>query len=344
MIGEFAEIDEGDKFVEDEAGAEELTDVGGVLPTDAEEEGDGGEDPAEKLLHGGGEPGEEAMQPAEAAIDEGDERDEGDEHGADVEGELEAVAGAAGGGIDDVDAGFFDFDFDATEGFGFFRFGDEHFGEHDGGGGGHDDGGEEVADFDFGEEDVGGHDGTGDVGHAGGHDGEEFALGEADEEGTDGEGSFRLAHEDAGGDAGGFSTAGAHDAAHDEGHAFNDELHDAEVIQNAEEGRDKDDDGEDLEGEENAERSGGFTEGAKEEAGAFFGVAEEGFDGAAGVFKSSAEGRFENEEGEEQLEAEAPREELGADRSTVGREEPELEMRKASSTRSAASSTLASSR
>ena len=46
--------------------------------------------------------GAAAAGPADDPVEHGDQGDEGQEHGADVEGELEPVAGAAGGGVDEV--------------------------------------------------------------------------------------------------------------------------------------------------------------------------------------------------------------------------------------------------
>ena len=86
------------------------------------------------------------------------------------------------------------------------------------------------------EEDVGGHDAAGDVRHAGGHDGHELGAGGAGEEGADGERGFGLAHEDAGGDVGGLRAGGAHGALHDPGDDLDDLLHEADVIQDGEEG------------------------------------------------------------------------------------------------------------
>ncbi len=66
---------------------------------------------AQNALHGVGKPAEEtrAVERVQSAVDQGDQPDEGDQHGADVEGQLQAVAGAARGGVDDIDAGLFHF-------------------------------------------------------------------------------------------------------------------------------------------------------------------------------------------------------------------------------------------
>ena len=45
---------------------------------------------------------EPAADAAEEEVDDGDEADEREEHGADIEGEFEAAGRSEGGGIDDV--------------------------------------------------------------------------------------------------------------------------------------------------------------------------------------------------------------------------------------------------
>jgi hypothetical protein len=113
-----------------------------------------------------------AVRPGEERVEQGDQGEEADEHDGHVHGQLAAVDGAAGDGADEV---FFLVhlvfgDDDAAFGGGDFGFGDEHLGDEDGAGRGHDDGGEQVARFDA-LRDVHGHDAAGDVGHAAGHDG-----------------------------------------------------------------------------------------------------------------------------------------------------------------------------
>ena len=138
---------------------------------------------------------------------------------------------------------------DDAGGGGDFGLGDEHLGDEDGAGRGHDDGGEEVGGVDA-VCDVGGHDSAGDVSHAGGHDGHELGVGESVEEGADGERGFGLAHEDTGGDVGGFGSGDAHGLLHDPGEGADDELHETDVVEDGEERRDEDDGGKDFEGED----------------------------------------------------------------------------------------------
>ena len=222
--------------------------------------------------------------------------------------------------VDHVDARLLDFDLNAALGFGDFSFRNKHLRQHDSRRGRHDHRREQVLDFDVGNFDIGGHDRAGDVRHAADHDGEQFGLCEFGEERADGEWGFGLPHEDAGGDIGAFGAAGAHNAEHDPSHALDHILHDAEVVEDGEQGGDEDDDGKNLEGENDAElhfRTGDSGDGdcgilrperAKEELAAGLGVFEQSVDGVTGGLKGLAEIRFEDQEGEEELEAQSPRE------------------------------------
>ncbi len=249
------------------------------MPGDADEPGDGGSDDAEDAVEGVRE-GDVAVGPEEVAdaehhgVEQADEGEEADEHDGYVEGELASVDGAAGDGGDEVVVFVLlvGGHVDGAGGGGDFGLGDEHFCYEDGAGGGHDDGGEEILRVDA-EADVGRHDSAGDVGHAGGHDGHELGAGGSAEEGADGEGGFGLAHEDAGGYVGGLGSAGAHGALHDPGDDADDLLHEADVVEDGEEGRDEDDGRQDGEGEDGEGVAGG-SEGAEDHGGAVDGVAE----------------------------------------------------------------------
>ena len=187
----------------------EVADEARLVPRDADEPGYGSEEEAEDRVEAGGEGNvvgrEEVVDSAHDAVGEADEGEEADEHDSDVEGERAAVDGAAGDGADEV---FFlvlfgGRHFDDACGGGNVGFGDEHLGDEDGTGCGHDDGSEEVGGVDA-VGNICGHDAAGDVSHAGGHDGHELGVGGVGEKGPNGEGCFGLAHEDAGGDVGGF--------------------------------------------------------------------------------------------------------------------------------------------
>ena len=125
------------------------------------------------------------------------------------------------------------------------------------------------------------------------------------EEGPDGEGRFGLAHEDAGGDVGGLRSGDAHGLLHDPGEGADDELHEADVIEDGEEGRDEDDGGENFEGEDGHGRV--VAERAEDHGGAGDGVGEELIDAVAGGGEDAlADCGFEDDDGEDELEAEAP--------------------------------------
>ncbi len=296
------------------------------MPGDADEPGDGRADDAEDVVERVGK-GDVAVRPGEVGdaehdgVEEADEGDEGEQHDGDVEGELAAVDGAAGDGGDEVFVAvlFVGRHFDGALGFGDVGFGHEHLGDEDGAGRGHDDGGEEVFGVDA-EEDVGGHDAAGDVGHAGGHDGHELGAGGAGEEGADGQRGFGLAHEDAGGDVGGFRAASAHGALHDEGDDLDDLLHEADMVEDGEEGADEDDGGKDGEGED-GERALRVAECTEDEGGAVDGVAEEAGDDAGDAGEDDLAGvPLDDREGEEDLQAEAPDDGAPADGAAIGGE------------------------
>ena len=165
--------------------------------------------------------------------------------------------------------------------------------------------------------DVGGHDASGDVGHAGGHDSHEFGVGGSVEEGADGERGFSLSHEDAGGDVGRLGSGDAHGFLHDPGEGSDDELHEADVIEHSEEGGDEDDGGKDFEGK--YREGGGVTaEITEDHGGAGDGVGEEFVDAVASGGKDAlAYGGFEDEDGEDELEAKTPGHGAPADGATV---------------------------
>src|SRR5580658_117886 len=107
---------------------------------------------------------------AENPIHEIDQRDEGDEHGADVECEAEAIYGTAGERAEGVGVAFEGRHVHFAGSNGHFGFGDHHFREQDCAGGGHNHGGEDMVGF-AAVSDVGGHHAAGNVRHAAGHDG-----------------------------------------------------------------------------------------------------------------------------------------------------------------------------
>src|ERR1700760_2075839 len=128
----------GDELVDDHADAEEIADDRRRMPGYADEPRDGRKDPTEDLVERGGEGNVMRAEPvvyaAEDAVDQGDQRDEGDEHDGDVEGEAPAVDGAASHSAEEVFlAVLFGFgQVDMTEGLRHFGFGYEHLRDEDG--------------------------------------------------------------------------------------------------------------------------------------------------------------------------------------------------------------------
>ena len=114
---ERAEFDEGDEFVQHDLRAEQPACESGLFPGDADQEHHRRENPAEHLLEAQFGIAEQAAGPAEQAIRQRDERDEGQHHGAHRDRQLYAGLRALRGGFDDVGRllsfleGFGDLDF-----------------------------------------------------------------------------------------------------------------------------------------------------------------------------------------------------------------------------------------
>ena len=85
------------------------------------------------------------MNSAHDAVDEIEQGDEGDEHGADIEREMKAVHGAARNGAEKIGFFFHFGHFDAAGRERLLGFRHEHFGHEQGARRGHDDGGEQDA-------------------------------------------------------------------------------------------------------------------------------------------------------------------------------------------------------
>jgi hypothetical protein len=119
------------------------------------------------------------------------------------------------------------------------------------------------------EPDVGGEHAAGHVGHAAHHHREELGAGHRGDIGFHGERGFGLPEEDVGGRGERFGAACAHRADHHPGHALDDLLHDAQVVEDAHERREEDDGGEHRHREDEAAGLGRVGEGAEDEARAF---------------------------------------------------------------------------
>ena len=100
--------------------------------------------------------------------------------------------------------------------------------------------------------DVGRHNAPRDVGHTAGHDGHQLAAGSLRQERADGERSLGLAHEDGCRHVHALSAGDTHGLEHDPGHAANEDLHNADVVENGEKRGDEDDGGQYLEGKDGA--------------------------------------------------------------------------------------------
>src|SRR5271165_2087430 len=184
------------------------------------------------------EPPDPIVDPAHDPVDQIEKRDERDEHGANVEREVKSVDCTARNGAEKIGFFFHFGHFHAASGKRLLSLGNEHLGHKQRAGGGHDDGGEKMLGFDT-ERDVGRHDAAGDVGHAAGHYHHQLGLCELIQERADGERSFGLPHEDAGGNVERFSAAGSHHAGHNPGGDANDNLHDADVVEQREKSGDE---------------------------------------------------------------------------------------------------------
>src|SRR6266478_1629349 len=235
-----SELLERNKLIDDHARPKKISDVFTIVPGDADHPGNGSKEPAKDLLEACGKPRDVIMAPTHHGIEESEKGEKGNQHGADIERQVQAVNSAAGDSAKNVGLFFHLRHLDAAGGERLFRFWDEHLGHEERAGRRHDYRGEEVLRFNA-EGDVSRHDAAGDVGHAAGYDAHQFGFRELVEEGADGERGFGLAHEDAGGDVEGFRAAGSHDAGHDPGGDSNDNLHHADVIKESEKSSDKDD-------------------------------------------------------------------------------------------------------
>ena len=127
----------------------------------------------------------QSMQPAEDAVRERNQGNKGDQHAADIQGELETITRPSSRGVDDVHTWLLDFDVNATGSCRGFRFGIHDFGEHDRRRRGHDYGRQQVLDIYTCDFDVRRHYCARHVRHSTGHDGEQLTTW-SDRRGRDG--------------------------------------------------------------------------------------------------------------------------------------------------------------
>ena len=104
---------------------------------------------------------------------------------------------------------------------------------------------------------------------------------------------------------------------------LHDPLHDAEVVEDGEKRGDEDDDGQHLEGEDHAERSGlRCPAWPKTKLAARFGIAQHGVDARADGLKDLAEIGLQHQQREGELQAQAPGDDAQLDGALVGGEQP----------------------
>ena len=180
------------------------------------------------------------MHPAEAAVDEGHDGDERDQHGDHVQHEVQPLGGAPGCRVHDVYVGPGDVELQAPQRFGHLGLRLQELGHHDRSRRRHDDGRQEVPRLDP-ERDIRRHDGAGDVRHAGGHHRHQLRPRHLVEEWPDGERRLRLAHEDGRRDVKALRTTGLEELVHGDRHRLHHDLHDAEVVHDGEQRGDEDD-------------------------------------------------------------------------------------------------------
>ena len=118
--------------------------------------------------------------------------------------------------------------------------------------------------------------------HAGGHDDHEFRAGNVGQKRANRQGSFGLTHEDTGGDVHGLNAGCPHEPHHHSGEQFDDDLHNAEVIQHREERSDEDDGRQHLESENKPVFRKFVTQLAKYEFRANERIAQQVIDGISG--------------------------------------------------------------
>ena len=171
--------------------------------------------------------------------------------------------------------------------------------------------------------DVGRHDPAADVRHARGHDRHQFRAGQLLQKWADGQRRFGLAHENAGRHVERFRAADAHQSRHHPGRALDDDLHDAKVIENGKERGHEDDRRQNGEREDESILAIRIGQRPKDEGGSIGGVMEQLIDRRArDRHRALAPVKFQHDQGEEQLQADAPCDNLPFDRLAVGGERP----------------------
>ena len=141
---------EGDEFVQHQPRAEQVADGLAIVVTHAQQPGNWRKHIAEDLL-------QRDVEIAENAVAHGYQSEERDQHGRDVQCQLQSIASAARRGIDDVHAWFLHRNLDAPRCSGLVHFRDENLRKHDGGRRGHDHGRQQMLNLNVRHQHISGH-------------------------------------------------------------------------------------------------------------------------------------------------------------------------------------------
>ena len=304
---------EGHNFIDDHARAEQIAHGRTILPGNPDKPGDGRKDPSKNTFQVRWEPRNPAVDSTHDPIDQIKQGDERDEHGADIEREMQAVHRASRNGAEKIRFLFHFWHFHAARGERLLGFRHKHFRHQQSARRGHDHRGQKMLRFDA-EGDVRGHDAARDVRHAAGHDHHQFGLRKFIEKGADGQRSFGLPHEDAGGDVQGFRAARAHHARHDPRGAANDELHYADMIEQRKKSSDENNRRQNLKSEYEVLRRILNAQFAKNKLRTVERVAQKQIDVVASDLKYfPAQIKTQNEKSERDLQAKSPENRLKTD-------------------------------
>ena len=318
-----------------------------ILPRHPHEPGQRRQGQPEHRLKGEVRKTDEPPDPAHHSVDQVDQRHEGEQHGAHVECQAEAVPRPARCRVDDVHVRLLDLLDQTARGLGLAVLRIHHLGHHQRRRRGHDRRRHQVPgdvrEIRDEEADVGRHHPARHRREARGHHRVQLRHGHLLDEGLDEEGRLGLAHEDVARRGEGLGPRGAHGALHHPGHPAHHELHHAQVIQNRHQRGQEDDRGQDREGHVGAgvgnlsrDRVEVAVAGlagadgdvvvdqvAEDEARPLERVAKQPHHHGIGPLEDrQADGRLEDEEGEDQLERDAPGHDPPGDGAPVHAEGP----------------------
>ena len=166
-----SELSKGDEFVDRHARAQQIANLRRVVPRDADQPRHRSKYPAEHSLQAFWEPGHvrPAMDSTHHGVQQRQQRDERDEHCANIERELQPIACASCDGAQNIRLLLHGGHFDASSGQRLFGFRDQHFRHQQRAGSGHDYRGQQILGVGAAHLNVAGHHAAGDVRHAAGH-------------------------------------------------------------------------------------------------------------------------------------------------------------------------------